>query len=231
MFNLTSQKNKTSPILFRRCRSGHRAFTLFEALVSIAIFTILTSVLLVKNNQFRGTTALNNLSYEIALIVRQAQVYGLSVTKDVESTGDQAFQRAYGIHVPLTGSNSQFMFFVDRNNNSVYDPGAGPGVPGDDLELFTLRNGTTIYKVCLDIGLATERCTAILPDASNHIEVLFRRPLPDARFRGVFGTITYSSASNASIFLRSNSGLCREVYVTSAGQIGVHEVVASSLCN
>ena len=54
-------------------------FTLIELLVSIAIFIIITSVAVWNNSQFNSTILLTDLGYEIALSVRQAQVYGITV--------------------------------------------------------------------------------------------------------------------------------------------------------
>src|SRR5574343_579757 len=156
-----------------------RSFTIFEMLVSIAIFTILTSVILAKNNQFKGTTALSNLAYEIALVIRQAQVYGLSVAKDLGSSDDLAFQRSYGVHFPAGADTTQathFMLFADRNDNGTYDAGSGSFNPGDDVEMFTLRPGTKIHQVCVNRGnFASEHC-ALMPSTQYFVEVLFRRP-------------------------------------------------------
>lgn len=219
--------------IFGSKHCAQRAFTIFEMLVSIAVFTVLTSVVLVKNNQFKGTTALNNLAYEIALVIRQAQVYGLSVAKDTVSSSDTAFQHSYGIRFPVgadTTEATHFMLFVDRNDNMTYDAGSGALNPGDDVELFTLRPGTKIHKVCVDLGVyASERC-ATMPSSQYYVEALFTRPSPDALIKGQFSGATIDRASTMSVIIKSSSGLCREIYATSAGQIAVRENIDSSLC-
>ncbi len=55
-----------------------RGFSLIELIVVTGIFTVITAVVLANNAQFNNSVLLGNAAYDIALSVRQAQVYGLS---------------------------------------------------------------------------------------------------------------------------------------------------------
>ncbi|MBI2004934.1 prepilin-type N-terminal cleavage/methylation domain-containing protein [Patescibacteria group bacterium] len=54
-------------------------FTLVELLVVVSIMLIITSTLLLQQRKFNSATLMRTLAYNIALSIRQAQVYGTSV--------------------------------------------------------------------------------------------------------------------------------------------------------
>jgi prepilin-type N-terminal cleavage/methylation domain-containing protein len=56
----------------------HKGFTLIEFVVIISIFAIMAGVALVNFSGFRSNVGLNNLAHDIALTIRQAQVFGWS---------------------------------------------------------------------------------------------------------------------------------------------------------
>ena len=55
-----------------------KGFTLIELLVTVSMFIIITSVVLVNFPSFSSKISLDNLAHEVALAVRQAQVFGVS---------------------------------------------------------------------------------------------------------------------------------------------------------
>ena len=218
-------------------RSTKKGFTLFELLISITIFVLLTALLLVKNSQFRGTTIMTNLAYDLALTVRQAQSYGINV-QNTQNFGNQsatgAYSHAYGIHydynaTPTQANPSQFNIYADINDNLNYDPGAG-----SDLLVQTnaIPIEYSVLKVCAvqkSDGITTY-CTGQygtgLNQALNNIDISFRRPEPDAKIYVNCATnpsCAQTPMMSASIFLTSIQGEVREVYVTDTGQISVIE--------
>ena len=58
-----------------------RGFSLAELIVSIAIFLFISSVVMVSQHNFGGKILITNLAYDVALGIRQAQVYGSSSRK------------------------------------------------------------------------------------------------------------------------------------------------------
>src|SRR3989344_6228445 len=78
---------------WRRFTRSSTGFTLIELLVVTAIIVIVTSLVLINNNRFGGTVLLQNLAYDMAPSVREAQVYGISVL----SFGGE-FDFGYGMH-------------------------------------------------------------------------------------------------------------------------------------
>jgi prepilin-type N-terminal cleavage/methylation domain-containing protein len=57
----------------------NRGFSFIELIISIAVFTLITSAMLVSFSRLQGDVSLTNLAYDTALTIRQAQSYGVQV--------------------------------------------------------------------------------------------------------------------------------------------------------
>lgn len=67
-----------------KIRKAHaRGFTLVELLISIAIITVITAIVVVRYRQFDSTVLLKGAAYEIALALREAQIQSVSAVRDV----------------------------------------------------------------------------------------------------------------------------------------------------
>lgn len=180
-------------------------FTLVELLVSVGIFTLITTVAVFNNAQFNGNVVLSNLAYEVALSVRQAQFYGIVVKQSSTNT----FDAGYGINFN-TATPASYILFEDKPTpNKVYDA-------GEALETYVMRKGNFISKICLS---QSGSCSSY-----SSVDISFIRPNPDAFIRNA-GT----NYSKAEICVSSPSGNKRKVIVESTGQISV--AVADSVCN
>lgn len=183
----------------------NRGFSLIELLVVTGIFLVITGVVLANNAQFNSSVLLGNAAYDVALSIRQAQVYGLSTRS---YSGE--FRVGYGVHIE--GTSSYLIFAdLDENRNKRYDPGVDQVV-----QQVTLGRGHTILRFCGVQTDGTEDCSdgvAALP----HIDIGFLRPNPDATITGD-GPTPYSSVK---VVLQSRSGETRTVSVQSTGQISV----------
>jgi Tfp pilus assembly protein FimT len=182
-----------------------RGFSIIELLVVTGIFTVITGVVLANNAQFNSSVLLGNAAYDIALSIRQAQVYGLSTQA---YSGE--FQVGYGVHVtPGTG----YLMFADLDDdqNKRYDAGVDQVV-----ESYALGRGYRISRFCGTLSDSTEECSDT-DAALTHIDIGFLRPNPDATITGD-GVTLYSSAY---ILIESRSGEQRKVAIQSTGQISV----------
>jgi type II secretory pathway pseudopilin PulG len=199
----------TSYFILQR-KSSERAFTLVELLVSVGIFTLITTAAVFNNNQFNGNVVLSNLAYEIALSIRQAQVYGTTVKQSTQST----FDAGYGINFNLTGQSgpTTYTLFEDRPTpNREYDA-------GEALETFTIRKGNRISKICVFQPQSTD-CTSV-----TALDISFVRPNPDAYIRS--GGTKYTKTE---ICLASPLNNKRKIIVEATGQLSVS--VADSICD
>lgn len=180
-------------------------FTLVELLVSVGIFTLITTAAVFNNAQFNGNVVLSNLAYEVALSVRQAQFYGITVKQSSTNT----FDAGYGISFNVSTPTSYLLFEDKPTPNKTYDA-------GEALETYVMRKGNFISKICLSQSGA---CSSY-----PSVDISFVRPNPEAYIRHAG-----SFYSKAEICVSSPGGNKRKVVVESTGQISV--ATADVACN
>ncbi|MFZ2038374.1 MAG: type II secretion system protein [Minisyncoccia bacterium] len=191
---------------------GKRGFTLIELLVTLSIFVIVGSVILFSQSQFNGSILLSNLSYDLALTIRQAQTFGVGG----KSFGfDDTQKPRYGVHLDTTNSKS-IVFFADLDGGGTYDVGICPKSTIDDnlecLETYNIKKGNSIKKICEYQGENTS-CT----DSYSSVDITFERPDPDAV---IYVEKTKADFSAVEIVIGDDSdSQTRSVVVTSVGQI------------
>lgn len=174
-----------------------------ELMVVTGIFMILSAVVLSTNARFGNLIVLQNLAHDMALTVRQAQVYGIAVRRYQGVN----FDVGYGMHFtqPAEDALSTYELYGDVNQNGVYDV-------GEAVSETTMSGGYRIVDICArDLG-GIETC------GLSQLNILFRRPEPDAIIRRVAGA---SLDDRARIVLESRSGERSEVIVEASGQISV----------
>lgn len=176
-----------------------RGFSLIEMLVVMSIFSLISMVVIANHSKFNSSVLLGNLAYDIALSIREAQVYGLSVRQFASE-----FQIGYGVH--FSGTDS-YVFFADINRNGLYDN------PGDSIiQTYSLGRGHSILRYCADA-----ECSDSASNNVTYLDVVFFRPDPDASFATNRGT----SYSEANIVVTSPAGATRTIAVQTTGQISV----------
>lgn len=184
-------------------------FTLVELLVVVSIMLIITSTLLLQQRKFNSATLMRTLAYNIALSIRQAQVYGTSVVGTTTTSGI-TFAAGYGIYFSTPGS---YRLFADINNNGRY-------VASESQQTFTLGSGYTISNFCAVVTPSSYYCkTGGTGTNITSIAISFKRPNPDAQL--VELTDVSTAVSSAYIQLKSPGGDTRAVSVTTTGQISV----------
>ena len=178
-------------------------FTLIELLVVTAIFTVITSLVLASNSRFGGAVLLENLAYDIALSIRQAQIYGIAVHR----FGTNNFGVGYGEHFEMT-SPTTYVLFGDVNQTGLYD---------DPTELVTstdIGRGYYIADLCVTPSNdPTETCGV------RKLDILFKRPEPDAYIRADGSTSVINQRGR--IIVKSPRGDQMSIVIEATGQIGV----------
>ena len=160
-----------------------RGFSLMEMLVVIALFTIITGAALANHARFGEGILATNLAYDVALSLREAQSYGLSVR---EGAGAGIFDVGYGVHFK---DDTFFVFFADLDNNQKYDGTSVDGkcVNGTEcLKVYRLERGNSIASFCgvlTSFGSLDCRDFIANRDDISFLDVLFKRPYPDAFIR------------------------------------------------
>jgi len=145
-------------------------FTLTELVVVMAIAVILMTALVVQQSRWNNQLAVSTQAYELALTIRQAQIYSLGVREDVSGTGDK-FNIGYGVHVAMTGNlSNRYILFADRNGNHRYD-----NSPDEQISYKLFTRGVKVAKICAQ---TLDPCPG--NNGIRQYDVSFLRPQPNA---------------------------------------------------
>lgn len=178
-----------------------RGFSLVEVMITIAIIMVVTTIVVIKYGSFNSTMLLKSQAYEMALNLREAQVFAISVRTG--SASATAFRDAYGLHFD-TDTPNQYLLFLDTNEDSRYNNGEAINEP------FLIDSRFVIT------GIATgANCT----DAVDALSVTFKRPDFDANIAS--GSGTGLNAACITIAPVKDTAVTRVVYVGATGQIEV----------
>lgn len=134
---------------------NQRGFSLIELLVTLAISTVIAGAILVRFDAFDSVVVLKSIAYEVALTVREAQVYAVSAAGDSSGT----FRTPYGVAFS-TAAPQQYILFEDSNDNGVYDSGGDTTVT-----TYTMNGKYAIEDLCSDSSCGR-----------SALSVIFRRP-------------------------------------------------------
>lgn len=176
-------------------------------MVVTAIFVILSAIVLANHSRFGNIIVLQNLAHDVALSIREAQVYGIAVRRYDPAQGLGVFSYGYGMHFE-PGSN--YELFADANGNCIWDP-------GETVRTTTISGGYAMTDICA-------------PESScgkTRVDILFKRPEPDA-YISVNGAATLngegecvSSVQRARIVITSARSDEAAVTIEASGQISV----------
>lgn len=194
-------------------------------LVAVAIFTMITSVLLFNYNNFNSRLNLDILAHQIAQWGRDTQVSAMSVRPSRTSVSSFS---GFGLHFDSTTPTS-FIYFADLNGDKRYTPLTGSQKCGDKLpvpveceKVINILKGNIIEKVCGStppIHGPQNTCPLGL-EAVHDFDIVFTRPNPDANITGVVGGSSYKYA-HADITVASPNKYRHTIQVWTTGQISV----------
>jgi len=209
--------NKTHPNFKGKNNKG---FTLVEVLVSLSIVTLVMTVVLYNYGTFTDRLALSSAGQEIAVTIRQAQTYGLSVKELVSSPGN--FSSAYGTHFTLSDPGSYYLF-ADVVGDRIYGTGSvcDGGLNTECVQKFTLRNGIRISRLCSVPSIGLPVC-APASSSFNAMNITFLRPNPDATIRLSNNGSFFADPLTGQIVLVSPQGEELTITVESTGQVLVN---------
>jgi hypothetical protein len=190
---------------------------------------IMALIIMSNQSKFGGQVLLQNFAYDVALSLRQAQVYGISVQRFTSNR----YNAGYGIDFRSTTSYSLFADASPAIPDGIYSPAT------DDLKATNvITRGYTISKLCVPADLSDPSdptsCNAV-----SIIDAVFVRPEPDAliTWREAVTNIWHRclpsrSAANcgasARIVLQSPRGDHMSVVVYSNGQIAVDQSIKNN---
>lgn len=194
--------------LFLRAKRG---FTLMEMLVVVGIVVVVSGVILASSSRLGGQFILDNFAYDLALTLREAQQYGISV-----QNFNGNFNVAYGVHFDSSSPATYVLFGDATNPNGLYSPGL---TPTELVQSYTITRGFKISAICATLNsVSAEDCTL------TSLDVLFKRPEPDALLskNGVSCTALSSNCqSTARIKMLAPRGNTKSIVIPANGQMSV----------
>ena len=206
-----------------RGASAKWGFTLVELIVVITIATIIMTALVIQQRKWDDQLSLNTQTYELALTLRQAQIYSLGVRENPTSTGDK-FNLGYGVRISDPIPN-QYIFFGDKNKDFKY-------TTGEELETKTFTRGVVVDRVCgmasiIALGPVGEHCSGEgWPVTLEMVDISFLRPEVNSKSKFLNSSQTEISGFGsyslpATIYLRSPQGKFSSVKIEANGQISI----------
>lgn len=223
-------------------KNKKRGFTLIELIVVIAIFLLISAIVMFNYKGFNSSVSVENLAQDIAINIRKAQVFSISTT-GTSIQGSQAFP-SYGIHFalggadPVHGTEKAFVLFADvptgtpPKGDKIYSnlsPDCnGATVPGDEcIEVLNITSSDKITAICDNTDPANQVCATSaapgIPATPGILDIVFTRPDVEADFCFKLNTSTSCFiSSNVIIKIESITGAeKREIQVWSTGSINV----------
>ncbi len=202
-----------------------KGFTLIELLVTMVIFVLLTSVVLFSQKGFNNSILLNNLTYDVALTIKQAQTYGVSV-KEFSPSGSVTPFPSYGVYFDMTDPNLKtnnlstgFIIFANPNSSgSFFNTSSSACLPGDlqCIQKYNIRNGSFISSMCVGSGNSCDTFNL------SQLVILFKRPKPDAIiYAGNSTSLVGQNKNYAKVVISSAAGATSSIVITNVGQIYV----------
>lgn len=213
--------------------------TLIELMVTVGIFIVISGVTLANYPLFSSTIVLENVAQEIALSIRQAQVFGISVRVQEQTQTHGVY--FYTNEVPgATEGNREFFLFADVvNANRLMDTEDGSLNPiactpgeGECVDRINIRGNQRIVLLCQGLksaGAPSVNTEQELIDEiishqtygelcnNNTLHISFTRPDPNAHIQNP----DVGTESDAEIFIASPRGAVRTIVVRQTGQIEV----------
>lgn len=210
-------------------------------LMVLAIFVVISSIVIFNYSDFKSSVSVENLSQDIAMNIRIAQSYSTSVKgSSVVGSSNLVFP-GYGMHfsnisnstaTKLQGSDKSFIFFADIVGGVIptsYDPMyendstklcgyATLEAYNECIEEYKINSGDSIVEICDDSNPSSPICI------NGSLDISFMRPQSDAIFcfRPNNGNVcTNTNASSVYIKILSQSGKFKLVRVWNTGQISI----------
>jgi len=203
-----------------------RGFTMIELVVVIAIVALISSLIIFNYSSFNSASSLENVSQDIALTIRKAQVSAIGV-KGV-TVGLATEFPPFGVSFSLVPSNTSnlmgdeksFIYFADlgATGDKQYNPGSGDAcgnlsVGNECMDIVKIKTQEVISEICADSVCYNK-------GDSPKVDIVFTRPYPEASFKFYKGS-SKVSVSSVGIRLKSLDNKIKTITVWNTGQISV----------
>ncbi len=190
-----------------------KGFTLIEFIVIISIFAIVASISFFSFSGFSSNISLSNLTHDIALVIREAQVGAIS---NLSGNNDPEDPIRRGVYFTYDNTLTPERFTDDMVIFDDYISGGDTFFDDPQEEVDTVIVQSSDYISAIDTG--TTSSNAIGCTEPTGVRILFQRPNPNPSIycgNGIAETF-------ARIHISSSDGLqTRSIEIYPTGQISV----------
>ncbi len=176
----------------------NRGFSLIELLVTLAISIIIVSAVLFRFDSFDSVVVLKSIAYEIALTVREAQVFAVSAAGDSAGT----FDTPYGVYISDINQQS-YIFFEDSNGNLNFDNS------DTIIETYTMNSKYNFVDLCVNASCGLSK-----------LSLVFQRPEFDPNIQAV-GAPANKTSATIQVGMTDDPSTTFSVIVGLTGQVTV----------
>jgi prepilin-type N-terminal cleavage/methylation domain-containing protein len=216
-------------------KNNERGFSLVEFIVVLVIFSIMSGTSLFNFNRYKNNIETTNVAQDIALSIRQAQVYGISATDGfgdgdasaIFGAGGNGNSRDAGVinitqdrsvrGLAIDTESQEIILFEDLDRNNQYESSIDRVI-----DIRTILTQNIDISVCLFNPGESSASRASLRSCENEVtdgrvNITFQRPYPDAIIS--YGDFQFGRAL---IKLKDNSANdLKYIEVNSIGNISV----------
>jgi len=201
-------------------------YTFIELIIVIAIFSIISSVVLFNSGSFSSNISLQNTTADIALQIKEAQSDAISgrLNDAINLFGDKYYRPTYGI--VFQKNNTEFTKFVDLpvSQNWVFDKLSSNCDSSSPECLKIVKINGFDYISDIRVGnVGDSPSDYISIDDSDVLNVSFQRPFPDAII-AVEDNGVIAIYNIAEIILTSTKSGNRKIIINAAGSIAIEQV-------
>lgn len=214
----------------------HKGFTLVEFTVIISIFAIMASVALFNFKGFKSSVSLNNLSHDIALTIRQSQVFGGETLTAgtggaiiLDSLDTNPVRAAHGVFFGKTGNDFDKSFILykksDPTASQSYDNTADSVTDTVIIQGPNRIDGIFSSSSKLDLLIDPVTRRPVGGTSVDNLSIAFSRPRQEPL---MFDGINLISDNYVGIYLAADvdcqNGTCKDSHVVIISRSGQIEV-------
>ena len=203
----------------------NNGMTYVELIVVLAIFAILSTVVMFDYVGFQDRVDLKNLASDIALqvvVAQKAADSGLLPSLSQPQPSVSPWKPAYGIFFNYTTTadsnnnnvpyNKEFVYFIDTNNDDNYQSAT------EILNTFTITKGDYINTV---VECTNSNCSTSSPVPNSFVAITFTRPNSGPTFNSG-GTLLPSSVLFIRVNIQSPKNNTATIDIYPSGRIQVN---------
>ena len=158
----------------------NRGMSYVELIVVLSIFSVMSVLIIFSYKEFQARVDIKNLANDIALKIVEAQkasVFGKFPRVAQQASITPTWKPSYGVYINPGSDNKSFIYFVDLNNNNIYE---GGDCTGECVEKISITKENSISS--LDVFYQNSTSGSI-----SDITLSFKRPDSTAVFRSSTG--------------------------------------------